>query len=119
MKKIAFSLMLACSGMLCATPTFADDSDTVTLRVAWWGANSRHQNTLKTIRAFEQAHPNIKVKAEYTGWDGFVSRLSTQIAGKNEPDVMQLDWSWIQVFSRSGNGFYDLNQLSKEVGLDN
>lgn len=34
MKKIAFSLMLACSGMLCATPTFADDSDTVTLRVA-------------------------------------------------------------------------------------
>ncbi|MGZ0750036.1 ABC transporter substrate-binding protein [Kluyvera sichuanensis] len=119
MKKIAFSLMLACSGLLCTAPAFADDSDTVTLRVAWWGANSRHQNTLKTIRAFEQAHPHIKVKAEYTGWDGFVSRLSTQIAGKNEPDVMQLDWSWIQVFSRSGNGFYDLNQLSKEVGLDN
>ena len=64
MKKIAFSLMLACSGLLCTAPAFADDSDTVTLRVAWWGANSRHQNTLKTIRAFEQAHPNINCRTK-------------------------------------------------------
>lgn len=60
MKKIALSLLLACGGIFCIAPAMAADSDSVTLRVSWWGANSRHQNTLKTIRAFEQRIPTLR-----------------------------------------------------------
>ncbi len=37
MKKIALSLLLACGGILCIAPAMAEDSDSVTLRVSWWG----------------------------------------------------------------------------------
>ena len=49
------------------------------------GGNGRHQVTLKALEEFHKQHPNINVKAEYTGWDGHLSRLTTQIAGGTAP----------------------------------
>lgn len=85
------------------------------LRMSWWGGNSRHQATLKAIEKFEEKYPDINVKAEYTGWGGHLSRLTTQVAGNTEPDVMQTNWNWLPIFSRDGNGFYDMNQQKSEL----
>lgn len=92
-------------------------AEQVTLRMAWWGGNSRHQATLAAIDAFQKKYPGITVKAEYTGWDGYLSRLTTQIASGQEPDVMQINWNWIPIFSRTGTGFYDLNTLKDTLKL--
>lgn len=89
----------------------------VELRMSWWGGNSRHQSTLKAIAAFEQKYPDIKVKAEYTGWDGHLSRLTTQMASGTEPDVMQTNWPWLIIFSKNGEGYYDLNKLNDVLDL--
>lgn len=89
----------------------------VELRMSWWGGNSRHQSTLKAIAAFEQKYPDIKVKAEYTGWDGHLSRLTTQMASGTEPDVMQTNWPWLIIFSKNGEGYYDLNKLKEVLDL--
>ena len=91
------------------TPAQADD--VVELRVSWWGDSNRHSLTLEAIDQFHQQNPNIRIRSEYSGWDGYLARLTTQIAGNTEPDVIQLNWSWLDVFSRSGDGFYDLSQL--------
>ncbi|MCG6399698.1 ABC transporter substrate-binding protein [Vibrio fluvialis] len=80
------------------------------LRMSWWGGNARHQATLKALEKFHEKYPDIVVKGEYTGWDGHLSRLTTQIAGNTEPDVMQTNWNWLPIFSRDGGGFYDMNQ---------
>lgn len=98
-----------------AMPAFAQQK--VELRMSWWGGNSRHQATLKAIAAFEQRYPNIKVKAEYTGWDGHLSRLTTQMASGTEPDVMQTNWPWLPIFSKNGTGYYDLNRLKETLDL--
>lgn len=90
----------------------------ITLRFSWWGASARHEATLKAIKAFEAQNPGVTIKGEYMGYDGYVDKLSTQIAGKVEPDIMQIDWAWVTQFSKDGNGFYDLKQ-SKEINLDN
>lgn len=82
------------------------------------GGNSRHQATLKALEAFEKTHPEIKVKAEYTGWDGHLSRLTTQMASGTEPDVMQTNWPWLIIFSKNGEGYYDLNTLKNELDLN-
>ncbi|SLM64340.1 Sugar-binding protein precursor [Dickeya aquatica] len=92
----------------------AQAAEQVTLRMSWWGGNSRHQATLAAIDAFQKKYPEVTVKAEYTGWEGYLSRLTTQMASGEEPDVMQLNWNWIPIFSREGTGFYDLNN-QKEV----
>ncbi|WP_056989955.1 ABC transporter substrate-binding protein [Lacticaseibacillus camelliae] len=64
----------------------------VTIRFSWWGNADRHKATLKAIKAFEKKNPNIKVKAEYSGWDGFDQKMATQISGGTEADLMQLNY---------------------------
>lgn len=85
------------------------------LRMSWWGGNARHQATLEAIQRFQEKYPDILVKGEYTGWDGHLSRLTTQIAGNTEPDVMQTNWNWLPIFSRDGMGFYDMNQQANAL----
>ena len=115
MKKSALFL-LACCGF--GAMPIAHSADQVELRFAWWGGKARNQATLKALDAFEAKYPNIKVKAEYTGWDGFYSRLTTQINSNTEADVIQTNWNWLALFSKDGNGFYDLNKVKAEIGLD-
>ncbi|MEG6567340.1 ABC transporter substrate-binding protein [Thermoanaerobacterium saccharolyticum] len=91
----------------------------VTLRFSWWGDDTRHQATLNAIKLFEQKYPNIKIQAEYAGWDGYLDKQTTQMAGGTAADIMQINWNWLPLFSKDGNGFYDLNKLSSELGLDN
>ena len=112
------SFRLALPLVLCACSASALAAETVDLRMSWWGGNGRHQVTLKALEAFHQQYPDINVKAEYTGWDGHTSRLTTQLAGGTEPDVMQTNWNWLALFSKDGNGFYDLNKVKDEIGLD-
>lgn len=90
----------------------------VTLRLSWWGGSDVHRAYLSTIRRFEAKYPHISVKAEYTGWAGHLERLTTQIAGETAPDVMQINWNWLVLFSRHGDGFYDLNRLRSAIEFD-
>lgn len=117
MKTMLLSTLIASTLVMSAGSVFA--ADDVDLRMSWWGGNGRHQVTLKALEEFHKLHPNINVKAEYTGWDGHLSRLTTQIAGGTEPDVMQTNWNWLPIFSKTGNGFYNLNLLKDELGLSN
>ena len=91
--------------------------DKVTLRFSWWGGDSRHNATLKAIEAFEKKYPNIKVESQYGAWGGWLDQLAVQIAGKSEPDVMQINWNWIYQFSKDGNGFVDLNKYNDVIDL--
>jgi oligogalacturonide transport system substrate-binding protein len=89
----------------------------VELRMSWWGGSDIHKAQLAALRRFEARYPNIHVRAEYTGWLGHLERLTTQISGNTAPDLMQINWNWLVLFSRDGRGFYDLNQLAGELDL--
>lgn len=90
----------------------------VELRLSWWGGNEVHRALLDSVRAFEQRHPHVRVRTEYTGWTGHLERLTTQIAGGTAPDVMQVNWNWLVLFSHDGRGFHDLRLLADVVDLD-
>ncbi|MFT7724718.1 MAG: ABC transporter substrate-binding protein [Roseateles sp.] len=107
---------LIASGAALAAP-FVHAQERPVLRFAWWGGASRHQATLAALKVFEQRH-GVRVKAEYMGFNGYLERLTTQIAGRSEPDVMQINWAWLAMFSKRGNGFTDLSGLARELALD-
>jgi oligogalacturonide transport system substrate-binding protein len=44
------------------------------------------------------------------GFQGYLERLTTQVAGGTEPDVMQINWAWLAMFSKRGTGFTDLRR---------
>ena len=88
------------------------------LRFAWWGGAARHAATLKAVALFEQKNPGLKIKAEYMGFNGYLERLTTQVAGGSEPDVMQINWAWLAMFSKRGTGVTDLDAYKSLLSLD-
>lgn len=100
---------------LVASTAFA--ADAVEIRMSWWGGDSRHKATQAAVKLFEEKYPNINVKAEFTGWTGHLERITTQISGRTEPDLMQINWPWLPIFSPGGSGFADLNQLGDIIDL--
>ena len=102
--------VLAAGAASMALPSIARSSQEP-LRFAWWGGGGRHEATLKAVRLFEQRNPGTLIKAEYMGFNGYLERLTAQIAGRSEPDVMQINWAWLAMFSKRGTGFTDLEPL--------
>jgi oligogalacturonide transport system substrate-binding protein len=114
MKWLCAATSVVMAGMV-ASSAFAADS--VEIRMSWWGGDSRHKATQEAIKLFEEKYPNIKVKAEFTGWTGHQERITTQISGNTEPDLMQINWPWLPIFSPDGNGFADLYQFKDIIDL--
>jgi multiple sugar transport system substrate-binding protein len=85
--------VLALAGTLaaCGTSSGADTNAQQTIRFVWWGNQDRADATNKAVALFEKQHPNIHVQTEFSGYDAYVQKLTTQIAGGASPDVVQLD----------------------------
>lgn len=60
------------------------------LRISWWGSDDRHQRTLKIIKLWESRNLGYTLTPEYGGFLGYQDKLSTQFAGRNAPDIMQI-----------------------------
>jgi multiple sugar transport system substrate-binding protein len=74
----------------------------VELRVAWWGSQDRHNRTIKAIELFQKKHPHVKVSYEFAGWNDYWTKMTTQAAGRNLPDVMQQDYAYISEWTSRG-----------------
>jgi len=64
-------------------------AEKTTLRVMWWGSQTRHERTQQVIKLFEEKYPDIDVKPEFTSWSGYWDKIDVQIAGGNMPDIVQ------------------------------
>lgn len=87
----------ACLVLLIAAavvPAFAQD--TTELRIAWWGSQNRHDRTIAAIELYEELNPNIDIVFEFSGWEDHWTKMSTQAAGGNLPDIMQQDYARIE-----------------------
>lgn len=74
----------------------------INLRVAWWGSQTRHNQTLEVIKLFEKRYPYIKITPEYTSWSDYWTKLNTQAAAQNLPDVIQHDYQYITEWVNRG-----------------
>ncbi len=108
---------LLCILLACAFVSASAAAGEVELRFSWWGADARHAGTLAAIRLFEEKNPGVTIKAEYMGWNGYIERLTTQIGSASEPDVMQINWAWIDMLSHNGDGFLDLGTVKEHLNL--
>lgn len=120
-KKIV-SLFICCLTALnlssCTTEP-SSNSEQVTITYSWWGGEDRHDKTIAALEEFQKAYPNIKVKVEFGEWTGFKKKMNMKIAGNDEPDLMQINYDWLETYSKDGSGFYDLNKVSNQLDLSN
>lgn len=91
----------------------------VTLRMAWWGSEPRHNYTLEVIQRYEEANPHITIEPEYSGWDEYWQKLGPQAAANELPDIIQMDLSYIAQYGEN-NQLADLTPfLGKEIDTTN
>lgn len=125
MKKILFTMMgliliLAGCGNSNGTETNTSSGDDVQLKFVWWGGEDRHEKTNEAINLYNETHEGVTVTPEYYSYDGLNEKFPVMMVGGTEPDIMQVNYAWVYKFAgANGDGFYNLNELSDELGLDN
>lgn len=96
----------------------AQTGDAVEIRFAWWGGDARHEATLKAIEAYKEIAPNVTIVPEYQGWDGYEDKMATQLAGKTQPDIMQVGYTTIMSWGEKFDCFLDFkSQDTLDLGL--
>lgn len=98
-----------------ATEKPAESAEPVTLRVSWWGGDTRHQATLAAIDAYTAANPNVTIESEYMAYDGYQKKLLTQIAGGAAPDVFQNSPAWFTDIDTVN--YVDLNEHKDVIDI--
>jgi multiple sugar transport system substrate-binding protein len=69
------------------SPAFGQDK--AQIRHFWWGNPERDKRTFAVIDIFNGKHPDIQVSGETLGFADYFTKLTTEIAGGNMPDVIQ------------------------------
>lgn len=70
--------------------TSSASGEQITLRMAWWGSQSRHDATNKVIEMYEAKNPNVKIEAEFYDFDSYFTKLDTLVAADDVWDIFQL-----------------------------
>lgn len=102
-----------------------NEQNNIELRVAWWGSQNRHDKTIKVIEMFQEKYPNVSIKYEFGGWDGYWDKIAAQAAGGNLPDVFQQDYQCLAQYARKGlllnldsyveQGILDLTDVDENI----
>lgn len=64
--------------------------DQITLRMAWWGSQTRHDITVEVIEMYEKENPNVNIEYEFYDFDSYFTKLKTLVASDQVWDVFQL-----------------------------
>src|SRR5690625_1443396 len=91
----------------------------VTIRMAWWGDQPRHDYTQEILEMYMDEHPNVKIEPEFASWDDYWQRLAPQAAANELPDILQMDLSYISQYALNEQ-LTDLNQfIGNEIDVSN
>ena len=132
MKKIVLSLsslMLAAGLAGCGNEASSGASgekkedgskEDITLRVAWWGGQPRHDYTMKVIEMYEEANPHVNIEAEFANWDDYWKKLAPMAAANQLPDIIQMDTAYLSQYGEKGQ-LEDLTPYTKDgtINIDN
>lgn len=87
------------------------------LRIGWWGSDIRNEQTADIIDEFKSRYPGLEVEVEYAGYADYFTRLNTQAAGGEMPDVIQMDVGKYYMYANN-NQLLDLSSYVENGSID-
>lgn len=102
---------------LLLVPLCARAQENITLRISWWGGQTRHEAMLRAIEAYEQAHPQIQVDSEYGQFTPYYQKLITQLRGHSTADIFAIDYKWANQLLQMRDSFVNMDTLSELLPL--
>ncbi|WP_309133513.1 extracellular solute-binding protein [Cellulomonas sp.] len=102
-----------------AAPSAGGTADTtpVTLNFTWWGNDDRAARYNEALELFNEEYPHITVNGTFAAFPDYWTQRSTEAAGRNLPDVMQFDLSYLREFNQSGQ-LLDLQEHIDSGAID-
>jgi len=88
----------------------------VTLRMSWWGGDSRHEKILAVIEAFQKENPDITIEPEYSAFADYRDKFTMQLTSGAAADILAVDQPWVSTIMAQGDFFTDLSSYG-ELGL--
>jgi multiple sugar transport system substrate-binding protein len=85
----------AVTGTQAAGQAAPASGETIPFRMAWWGSQNRHDRTIKVLDLFKKDNPNVNITYEFSAFDDYWTKLTTQAAGGNLPCLIQQDYQKI------------------------
>lgn len=64
----------------------------VTIRMTWWGGQTRHDLTQQLLDKYTELNPNVHFETTPSGWDGYFEKLATDTATGGMADIVQMDY---------------------------
>ena len=93
-----------------AMPCFHAQAQSGTrLRCFWWGNPDRDKRTRNLLNTYARSN-NLQISAESLGWGEYWTKLGTQVAGGNAPDLIQMDYRYMFEYARR-NTLFTLDKL--------
>ena len=97
------STLLGCTKTNTNVPPSGNvNPNSITLKIAWWGNQTRTDKTLAVLKMFEEKNPGVKFESEYYSWGDYWTKLSAEIAGGSIPDIIQQDYAYISQYDSKG-----------------
>lgn len=82
--------------------TTATPQTQITLRISWWGSQTRHDRTIKVLELYSKLNPHIKFEPEFGAFSGYWDKLAVQAAAKNLPDIIQIGYGYLEEYAGKG-----------------
>jgi multiple sugar transport system substrate-binding protein len=79
--------------------TFSHAQSGTRLRCFWWGNPDRDKRTKALLEGYATKN-NLQIGAETVGWGDYWTKLATQVAGGNAPDLIQMDYRYLFEYAR-------------------
>lgn len=103
------AVMLVLCG--CHEKTLKEEDESVEISFSWWGTDERNERTLNGLHIFTD-QSGINVRPKYSEFSGYKSQIDVQTYSGTQADVIQLNYDWLYEYTRNGDEFYVLTDLS-------
>ena len=72
------------------------------LTVTWWGNQTRNERTISTLNLYAEQNAGVTFDPQVAEWADYWNKLATASAGKALPDVIQMDYKYLDQYIKNG-----------------
>ncbi|WP_030156174.1 extracellular solute-binding protein [Glycomyces sp. NRRL B-16210] len=90
--------------------------DPIQISFEWWGDEARADITQQAVDLFQEKNEGIKVRTNFSDFPTYWESMTTRMAGRDLPDVLNMDYSRLLQFGSNGmllplEGLVDTSQF--------
>ena len=113
---LCVSTLGACGSSEGETKTEKKENTSKNLVMAWWGNQVRNEKTQAVLDKYQEKE-GVAVEGQFYQWNDYWSKMATAAAGKSMPDLIQMDYSYIDQYVDKGQ-LLDLTPYIESGALD-